>query len=67
MRENLLNKKDNSVKSAEKYALRYFDDLRNHFSLTDSQLINLLKNCIDKLKKKNPQKKWWQIFQKMIR
>lgn len=62
MRENLLNKKDNSVQSAEKYALRYFDDLRKHFNLTDLQLIDLLKNCISRLKRNNPQKKWWQIF-----
>lgn len=62
MRENLLNKKDNSVQSAEKYALRYFDDLRKHFNLTDLQLIDLLKNCISRLKRNNHQKKWWQIF-----
>lgn len=64
MQENLLNnnKKENAVKSAEKYALKYFSDLQNHFSLTDIQLIKLLKNCISKLKRTSPQKKWWQIF-----
>lgn len=63
MQENLLNnKKENAVKSAEKYALKYFDDLQNHFNLTDIQLIKLLKNCISKVKRNSPQKKWWQIF-----
>ena len=43
MAENLLNRKDNNYKSAEKYVLRYFDDLQNHFSLSDMQIVNILK------------------------
>ena len=63
MRENLLSgKKQNSMQSAEKYALKYFRDLQHHFNLTDIQMIQLLKNCISGLKKNNFEKKWWQIF-----
>ena len=32
MRENLLNRKDNNFRAAEKYALKYFNDLQKHFS-----------------------------------
>lgn len=66
MRENLLNKKENNISNAEKYAMKYFEDLKNHFGLTNFQLIKILKNCISKLKDRNCSKKWWQIFKNRI-
>ena len=62
MAENLLNRKDNNYKYAEKYVLRYFDDLQNHFSLTDGQIIHILKNTLLNFKKRVNKKKWWQFF-----
>ncbi len=62
MAENLLNRKDNNYKSAEKYVLRYFDDLQNHFSLSDMQIVNILKNTLLTFKKRTNKKKWWQFF-----
>ena len=62
MKENLLDKRENSVRNAEKYALKYFSDLQSHFSLSDEDVLKVLKNCILKLKRKHPPNKWWQIF-----
>ena len=62
MRENLLNRKDNNFKAAEKYALRYFDDLQNHFALSDIQMINIIKTSLNSFKKRESKKKWWQFF-----
>lgn len=62
MQENLLNKKDSTVKNAEKYVGRYLQDLQTHFSLSDMQLIKILKNNLAILKKRDKQKKWWQFF-----
>lgn len=62
MQENLLNKKDSTVKNAEKYVGRYLQDLQTHFSLSDMQLIKILKNNLSNLKKRAKQKKWWQFF-----
>ena len=62
MRENLLNKKDNNTKAAEKYVGKYLLDLQNHFSLSDIQLIKILQSCLNNIKRKNKLKKWWQFF-----
>ncbi len=62
MQENLLNKKDNNVKSAEKYVKKYVQDLQNHFSLNDMQIIKILQNSANFLKKRNKTKKWWQFL-----
>lgn len=62
MQENLLNKKDNNVKSAEKYVKKYVQDLQNHFSLNDMQIIKILQNSVNFLKKRNKTKKWWQFL-----
>lgn len=53
MQEHLLNRKDNNYKAAEKYALKYFDDLQTHFSLSDMQIIYILKNSLSKFKKRS--------------
>ncbi len=63
MQENLLNKKkENNLKNAEKYAVKYFTDLQKHFNLTDLQLLKLIKNCGNRIKKDKIKKKWWQFF-----
>ena len=63
MQENLLNKKNNNnIKAAEKYVGKYLRDLQNHFNLNDMQLIKIMQKCIDNIKKKNKQNKWWQFF-----
>ena len=62
MRENLLNKKDNNTKAAEKYVGKYLLDLQNHFGLSDMQLIKILQSCLNNIKRKNKLKKWWQFF-----
>lgn len=62
MRENLLNKKDNNTKAAEKYVGKYLLDLQNHFSLSDIQLMKILQSCLNNIKRKNKLKKWWQFF-----
>lgn len=62
MQENLLNKKDNNVKSAEKYVKKYVQDLQNHFGLNDMQIIKILQNSVNFLKKRNKTKKWWQFL-----
>ena len=62
MRENLLNKKDNNIKAAEKYVGKYLLDLQNHFNLNDMQLIKILQNCLDSIKRKNKPNKWWHFF-----
>lgn len=62
MQENLLAQKEDSVKNAEKYALKYFSDLQAHFSLSDDEVLKVVKNCVSKLKRKHPPNKWWQIF-----
>ena len=62
MRENLLNIKDNNFKAAEKYALKYFDDLQKHYSLSDLQMVSIIKIILNRFRKKEKQKKWWQFF-----
>ena len=62
MQENLLNKKDNNIKSAEKYVQQYLQDLQNHFCISDMQLIKILQNSVTQLRKRNKSKKWWQFF-----
>ena len=47
MHENLLNKKDTNIKTAEKYVGRYLQDLQRHFALSDVQLQKILKNHLD--------------------
>lgn len=61
MQENLLNKKDSNSKVAEKYIGKYLNDLQNHFSLSDTHLVNILNNCISSLKRKEVKKKWWHF------
>lgn len=58
MRENLLNKKDNHTKIAEKYVGRYLSDLQKHFSLSDKQIINILNNITALKRKKNKNNLW---------
>lgn len=63
MQENLLNKKNNNnLKSAEKYIKRYIQDLQNHFGLNDKQIVKILQNSVNFLKKRNKTKKWWQFL-----
>ena len=63
MRENLLNKKNNTnIKAAEKYVVKYLLDLQTHFNISDIQLIKIMQNCLDSIKKKNKSNKWWQFF-----
>lgn len=62
MRENLLNRKDNDYIAAQKYALKYFEDLQTHFSLSDIQIINIIKTSLDKFKKHSKEKKWWHFL-----
>lgn len=64
MRENLLNKRENNIKTAEKYISKYLYDLQKYFSLNNTQVIKILHNCLLKLKKENHEKKWWQFFKK---
>lgn len=66
MQKNIVNKKDNDFKTAEKYTQKYFNDLQKHFSLTEEQLIKLAKKIIVIIKNKNKPKKWWQFSQKNI-
>ena len=67
MQENLLNKKENNSKKAEKYILKYLNDLQYHFNLTNEQILTITKNCIFKLKKKHPPKNWWQKIKIKLR
>ena len=62
MQENLLNKKNSDLNSAEKYIGRYLNDLQKHFSLSDEQLVKILKNSLNNLKKRKKEKKWWHFF-----
>lgn len=62
MRENLLNRKDNNFKAAEKYALKYFNDLQKHFLLSDVQMIGIIKTSLNNFKNRENKKKWWQFF-----
>lgn len=62
MKENLLDKKRDNVKKAEKYVLKYFSDLQTHFSLSNEEVLKVLKNCILIFKRKHHPNKWWQIF-----
>ena len=39
MQENLLNKKNSDIHSAEKYIGKYLNDLQKHFLLSDVQMI----------------------------
>jgi len=62
MNENLLAKTDDSPKIAEKHVSKYIYDLQRHFSLSDSQTIQVLNSCIFFLKKRDTGKKWWHFF-----
>lgn len=76
MNDRLLNKKNENMKIAEKYITKYISDLQMHMSLSNSQLIKLLNNCIVTIKfnsrkfdngyRKNTEKRWWQLFKKII-
>ena len=67
MQKNLLNKKENIIQNAEKYTLKYLNDLQHHFNLTNHQTIKILKNCIFKLKRKHPPKNWWQFVKNKLK
>lgn len=62
MQENLLNKKNSDIHSAEKYIGKYLNDLQKHFSLSDEQLIKILKSSLNNIKKRTKEKKWWNFF-----
>ena len=62
MQKNLLNKKENNVKAAEKYLFKYIRDLQKHFCISDVQLIKILQNTLNHIKKRNKSNKWWQFF-----
>ncbi len=72
MNDGLLNKKNETSKIAEKYINKYISDLQMHMSLSDSQIIQILNNCIlehkirNKTLNKISEKKWWQILKKKI-
>lgn len=66
MNDNLLDKKNDSPKIAEKHITKYILDLQRHFSLSDSQVVKILSSCLCSMKKKDTVKKWWQFFQKSI-
>lgn len=62
MKDNLLDKLNDSPKIAEKHIIKYISDLQRHFSLSDVQTVKILNSCISVFKKKNTAKKWWQFF-----
>ena len=62
MGDNLLDKKNDNPKIAEKHINKYIDDLQQHFSLSDSQIVKILNSCASALKRKDGERKWWQIF-----
>ena len=63
MQENLLkNFAENEIKSAEKYLIKYLQDLQKHFLLTNNELIKILYSTINFLKRNNQSKRWWKIF-----
>lgn len=65
MYKKMLDKKENIVKNAEKYALKYLSDLQLHFNLDNQQLIKILKNCTTKLNSKQIKREWWKNFLKI--
>lgn len=67
MNDNLLDRKNDNPKIAEKHINRYVLDLQRHFNLSDAQLVKILNNCISTYKKKDTSKKWWQFFQKSVK
>jgi hypothetical protein len=62
MNDNLLDKKINGPKIAERHVDKYIYDLQRHFNLSDSQIVKVLNSCISNFKKKNIVKKWWRFF-----
>lgn len=63
MQENLLkNLTGNEIKSAEKYLIKYLQDLQKYFLLNNEELIKLLSSTIVLLKRNNQPKRWWKIF-----
>jgi len=63
MQEKLL-KSENIIdtKSAEKYLLKYLQDLQCHFSLNNSDVIKILQSIVGVLKQDNRPKRWWHFF-----
>lgn len=53
-----------NIKKAEKYLLKYCDELKRHLELTDEQIIKVSKNAYWQLLAKNTTKKWWNFFKK---
>lgn len=67
MHEKLLKKEHKKeISSAEKYLLKYLQDLQNHFSLTNTDLIKILQSSINLIKKDNRPKRWWKFFLNQI-
>jgi len=63
MQENLLkNPAKNEIKSAEKYLIKYLQDLQKHFLLTNEELIKILYSTTNFIKRNNQPKRWWKIF-----
>ena len=56
--QNSLKKRQNVLKSIDNYLCQ----LKMHFELSDSELLDILKIVCSQYKKTISSKKWWQIF-----
>lgn len=51
-----------NIKKSYKYVIRYINELKLHFSLSDSQILKVLNLVINEIKRKNTTKKRWFFF-----
>lgn len=68
MQEKLLKKEyKKEISTAEKYLLKYLQDLQKHFTLTNTDLTKILQSSLNLIKKDNRPKRWWHFGQKQIK
>lgn len=62
MKNELLNHNKTQSEKAQKYLVRYIEELKLHFGIEDSHVIKILEYELKNLKNKYCSKKWFKFW-----
>ena len=62
MKNEILEHYKQQSEKAQKYLVRYIEELKLHFGITDSQIIKILDKELKNLKAKFYPKKWFKFW-----
>ena len=62
MKNDLINHYKTQTEKAQKYLVRYIDELKLHFGIEDSHVIKIMETELKNLKNKYCSKKWFKFW-----